>query len=435
MSTVEETMSGYFKSMDHDDRITYKQAPQTCQAYKEMSEASLNKYYQERTQNYNYQMETTVNEPALFAMNGIRFTAITIDRPSARNDFNQVIFIGLDNGRVLKLLTQSVETDKKIYQQPIVVQEYQMFKHGQSVKSLIIKQGKLIAISDETIRSVYLDVACSVDHLTCSSCTSAQDPYCAWSTSQSRCISLLDEKQLLKQDLIRAIQQCTNPSDIQYSIRTVNYKNNFEYGDFTRPQLQAIKLRNQYEQRTQNLVAAIFLTALLTCLLSVGLTCLLINKRSKMTEYLSRHLSISLSSSRSSNSSTTSYNNYKTKNITSTTSKATTIPKPVLQNIYMSCRTFLNTFSRSEHEQVKQHDDTIPTTINTNISTSIECGDQQHSPGSELTQPTKSINDTLSSSNESCCFEEPHSLLPNECRLVSKGLLIQKDDNTRHVQV
>jgi len=356
MSTVEETMSNYFKSMDHDDRITFKQPPKTCQAYKEMSDANLNKYYQERTQNYNYQMEATVNEPAIFAMNGVRFTAIAVDPPRQSNNFNQVIFIGLDNGRVLKLLTQPLVTEKKTFHQPTVVQEYQMFESNQAVNSLIIKRGKLIAISDETIRSVDLDVSCVVEHPTCFSCTSAQDPYCAWSTSQSRCVSLLVEGQ--QEDLVKASKECSSPSDVEYTIKTLSSNTNFEYGEFAGPQSQAVKARNQYEERTRSLVVAIFLTALLTCLLSVALTCLLISKRSKMTEYLSRHLSTTLSSNRSTSSSTTSYNNYNTKNLTKTTARTANSPKPVFQNFYMTIKPFLDTFTRSEHEQVQQHDDT-----------------------------------------------------------------------------
>ncbi len=382
MSAVTETMTGYFKSMDHDDRITYKQPLSSCQAYKEMSDGDLNKYYQERTQNYNYQMETTVNEPAIFAMNGARFTAIVIDTPSQRNNFNKVIFIGLSNGRVIKLLTMPVETKKRIYQQPIVVQEYQILEHGQAINSLIVtKQGKLIAVSDETIRSVDLDVACLEEHPNCSSCLKNQDPYCVWSTAQSKCVSLLVGKIAvsLQQDLVRDFRQCLNPEEIEYTMHTLN-------SDDLSARQHTVESMNT-ENRTGNLLVYILVTAVLTCLASVGLTCLIINKRNQMSEYLSRHLSTTFSFS------TTSYNNNNS--------------SPKLssgQEFYMPTKPLLShSLTRG-----KPADHTKPlTTVNTNL---IDC-QQQYSPSSDLLLSSNSsqpINDTLSWSNESCCFTGHH---------------------------
>jgi len=359
MTTVDETMNGYFKSTDNDDRITYKQPLATCHAYKHLSDADLNKYYQERSQNYNYQMETTVNEPVLFAMNGARFTAIAIDQPGKRNNFNEVIFIGLADGRVLKLLTKPVYANKRIYQQPIVVQEYQMLEHNQTINSLIVtKQGQLIAVSNEIIRSVDLDVACFVDYNTCSSCLKTQDPYCSWSTTQAKCVSLKHDQQ---EGLVKDSRKCLK-LDGDFTLRTLKSDNQNEYGTFG----DILRLTN-FDNKAGNLLIAIFLTAVLTFFVSVGLTLFVIKKRSKMSEYLSRHLSTTLSSS------TASYINNGSSS------------KSAEQNFYLSIKPL------------------------TAVDYCVAKSQDQHSPNSDLLlssgssiRPTN--DDTLSSSNESCCF-------------------------------
>lgn len=362
-------------------------------------------------------MEQTVNEPALFAMNGVRFTAIAVDPPNPRNNFNEVIFIGLADGRIIKLLMQPFEFHQNgpKYQQPIVIQEYTLFEYNQAVESLVINSanGKLIAISDEQIKSIDLTAGCSTNADSCASCLDSQDPYCVWSNTRSACLSLADTD--LNEDLARisktsGVNQCT--SNGVYTISKLStygdsYEANTEHEKYQYSQLNSIR---KPSDGSGHLLVAIFLTALLTCLMSVGLTCLLINQRSKMADYLSRHLSVTISSNRSSASSTTSYNHYKTDkyqtNVSEIDSKTA---KPRLQNFYDTSVKPLLGISAFSKKNEQRYD---TPTVNTNISSSTDC--TQHSPNSELTQP-KSINDTLSSSNESCCFD-PHSM-SDECNV------------------
>lgn len=407
-ATVRDTMTGYFKSMDHDDRIYYKKPLSTCEAYKEMTDSDLKRYYNERTQNYNFQMEQTVNEPALFALNNVKFTSIAVDSPNAQNNFNEVIFIGLEDGRVIKLLIRPIGLKKnnQKFQQPIIVQEFKLFTT--TVNSLIIdsKSGKLIALSNEEIRSIDLDAGCTKNS-ECGGCLNTQDPYCAWSVHDSKCISLAHASQ--GENLIRIsrhsqVSACNNISsnDVQYAIVENLENESTFYSELNAPK----SVRGTDE--TDNLLVAIFLTALLTCLLSVGLTCLLINKRYKMADYLSRNLSTTLSSNRSTSSSTTSYNNYKTDKYMA--SRTDSKSKPRYQNFYQqSLKPLLDNslFSKKNAQSTRYNP-----TVNTNVSSSSDC--TQHSPNSELTQP-KSINDTLSSSNESCCFD-PQSL-SDDCHI------------------
>ena len=185
-------MKGYFKSMDHNARVTYRKPLGSCDEYAQMDEPRLNNYYKEMSQNYKFQMDQTVNEPALFALNNIKFTSIAVDPASANNNFNDVIFVGLEDGRVIKLLVRPVKFESKKerkYQQPIIVQEYHIFTSP--VTSLLINNitNKLIAISDEEIKSIQLDGTCSSYGASCAECVESQDPYCVWSVGQSKCTS------------------------------------------------------------------------------------------------------------------------------------------------------------------------------------------------------------------------------------------------------
>ena len=178
--------------MDHNARVTYRKPLGSCDEYAQMDEPRLNNYYKEMSQNYKFQMDQTVNEPALFALNNIKFTSIAVDPASANNNFNDVIFVGLEDGRVIKLLVRPVKFESKKerkYQQPIIVQEYHIFTSP--VTSLLVNNitNKLIAISDEEIKSIQLDGTCSSYGASCAECVESQDPYCVWSVGQSKCTS------------------------------------------------------------------------------------------------------------------------------------------------------------------------------------------------------------------------------------------------------
>lgn len=393
MSKVEETMKSYFKSMAHSDRIVYKKPLDTCDSYLELSDTEIKKYYNEMTQNYKFQMEQNIYEPALFALNNAKFTAIAVDSPRVENNFNEVVFIGLEDGRVFKILIQPLKFMKngQKFNQPTIVQEYKFFEAP--VKSLVINtdSGKLVAISDELIRSIDLASSCqNVNIYRCGQCLKLQDPYCAWSITSQSCQGLTDTNEdMIKVSRFPGRPQCS-PETADYEIEAVNSP-----------------ILAQKNKNTENLLTAIFLTALLTCLLSVGLTCLLINKRLKMSNYLTKNLSTTISSNRSSASSTTtSYNNYTTEKFLPTIKIEKTKPKyQRCQNFYISSvKPILDhsIFSKKKHEPQRYDIASAAPTVNTNISSSTDC--TQNSPNSESLQP-KSINDTLSSSNESCCFD------------------------------
>lgn len=157
------------------------------------------------------------------------------------------------------------------------------------------------------------------------------------------------------------------------------------------------------DQDPGNLLIAIFLTALLTCLLSVALTCLLINKRYKMADYLSRNLSTTLSSNRSTSSSTTSYNNYKVDNkFLSDDSRTKLKNQQRYQNFYEASLKPLLDKKLFGKKSAMQTNDSVENDLADKTLSSSDCAHHF------LSAP-KSINNTLSSSNDSYCFE-PHSL-------------------------
>lgn len=158
------------------------------------------------------------------------------------------------------------------------------------------------------------------------------------------------------------------------------------------------------EPGSGNLLVAIFLTALLTCLLSVALTCLLINKRYKMADYLSRNLSTTLSSNRSTSSSTTSYNNYKVDNkFLSDDSRTKLKNQKHYQNFYeASLKPLLDKKLFGKKSSMAANEIAETDMMADKTMSSSDCAPHY------LSAP-KSINNTLSSSNDSYCFD-PHSL-------------------------
>ena len=167
---------------------------------------------------------------------------------------------------------------------------------------------------------------------------------------------------------------------------------------------QYSKSTKAQEPGSDNLLVAIFLTALLTCLLSVALTCLLINKRYKMADYLSRNMSTTLSSNRSTSSSTTSYNNYKVDNkFLSDDSRIKLKSQQHYQNFYeASLKPLLDKKLFSKKSTMAANEIVENDLMADKTMSSSDCAPHY------LSAP-KSINNTLSSSNDSYCFD-PHSL-------------------------
>lgn len=127
-----------------------------------------------------------------------RFTAVAVDPQieTATGKAFDVLFIGTDNGRVLKAINAASSSAPPAGAQinggvsPVVIEEMVVFGNGAPVTQIIIHHtyydAKLIVISPDSIRSVRLH-HCKAK--TCGECVRLQDPYCSFDLQQQKCTS------------------------------------------------------------------------------------------------------------------------------------------------------------------------------------------------------------------------------------------------------
>jgi semaphorin 6 len=116
-----------------------------------------------------------------------KFTAIAVDPQveTASGKIYDVLFVGTDNGQVLKVINtgNSVGENK-----PVVISEEQVLPVGTRIKELRISQTtqRLIIVADDYIKTISLH-NCSGLHQ-CSQCIGSRDPYCVWDNINRECI-------------------------------------------------------------------------------------------------------------------------------------------------------------------------------------------------------------------------------------------------------
>ncbi|KAL1114872.1 hypothetical protein AAG570_007696, partial [Ranatra chinensis] len=122
-----------------------------------------------------------------------RFTQIAVDAqiktPGGKS--YDVLFIGTDNGKVLKTVNaESANSMQRV--SPVVIEELQVFPQNVSVRTLKIvrtdtqPEGRLIVVSDHEVLSLRLH-RCDKVNSGCSECVALQDPYCAWDKLSGKC--------------------------------------------------------------------------------------------------------------------------------------------------------------------------------------------------------------------------------------------------------
>ena len=130
-----------------------------------------------------------------------RFTAVAVDPQieTATGKAYDVLFIGTDNGRVLKAInaaSNAVVPPAAGSQQmhgavaPVIIEEMVIFADGAPVTQILVHHtyydAKLVVISPDSIRSVRLH-HCKAK--TCGECVRLQDPYCSFDLQQQKCTS------------------------------------------------------------------------------------------------------------------------------------------------------------------------------------------------------------------------------------------------------
>lgn len=116
-----------------------------------------------------------------------KFTSIAVDpqveTPSGK--IYDVVFIGTDNGQVLKMINAGSSIGES---RPIVVSEQQVLPVGTRIKELKISRAtqSLVVIADDYVKVIPLHNCSALSQ--CSQCIGSRDPYCVWDNINRECI-------------------------------------------------------------------------------------------------------------------------------------------------------------------------------------------------------------------------------------------------------
>ncbi|XP_031787888.1 semaphorin-1A isoform X3 [Nasonia vitripennis] len=126
-----------------------------------------------------------------------RFTKVAVDPQVKALDgkLYDVLYIGTDDGRVMKALNTRSPVSRNDSNQ-VIVSDVQVLKYGQAVKDLQVvhlagEASKLVVIADSEIRAVPLHHCDSPLAASCASCIALQDPHCAWDAAHSQCVAVM----------------------------------------------------------------------------------------------------------------------------------------------------------------------------------------------------------------------------------------------------
>lgn len=156
-------------------------------------------------------MESTISpfyqKPILTRVSlNYRFSAITID-PQIRSmdgKFYDIIFVGTDDGRVIKFVNiLSGDSNENVL--PVVISEIQVLQPGTPVTQLTVstKTGNVIVIGTGNIVAVPLNQCNRITR--CRDCIRFQDPYCIWDIKNRECTTINYKKSLEIDDFLQDI--------------------------------------------------------------------------------------------------------------------------------------------------------------------------------------------------------------------------------------
>ncbi|XP_041110547.1 semaphorin-3E [Polyodon spathula] len=161
-----------------------------------------------------YQSVYPVNKrPALLKTDGkYNLKQIAVDRVEADDGHYNVLFVGTDNGVVLKVITiYNKETETM---EEVILEELHIFKVTLPIVAMEIsvKRQQLYVGSESGIAQVKLH-QCDVYGTACADCCLARDPYCAWdgvTCSRYYPAGTLTKRRFRRQDVRHgnAVQQC-----------------------------------------------------------------------------------------------------------------------------------------------------------------------------------------------------------------------------------
>ncbi|XP_022207444.2 semaphorin-1A [Nilaparvata lugens] len=149
-----------------------------------------------------------------------RFTAVAVDPQvkAVNGNAYDVVFIGTDDGRIIKVINVENEPEVK----SVVIEEIQVLKPGTPVRNLKIirvdgQPDKLMVIADELVQTILLHRCTAPKMNNCGMCIGIQDPYCAWDSSEDRCVAVTDfvgSHKMLFQNIPRGQHKMCKPPHV-----------------------------------------------------------------------------------------------------------------------------------------------------------------------------------------------------------------------------
>ena len=116
-----------------------------------------------------------------------RLTVIAVDskvQSVSDNRLFDVLFVGTTRGRVLKLISQ----DQAVA--PTLIESIQVFDFQVPVTNLLVTSDNLIVLNDKEVSAISLARCDDPSVKNCGDCVALQDPYCAWSLTESKCAAV-----------------------------------------------------------------------------------------------------------------------------------------------------------------------------------------------------------------------------------------------------
>ncbi|XP_039617403.1 semaphorin-3E [Polypterus senegalus] len=155
----------------------------------------------------------THKKPVLLKTDGkYNLKQIVADRVEAEDGQYNVLFLGTDNGIVLKVIT--IYNQESETMEEVILEELHIFKVPVPILSMEIsvKRQQLYIGSESAVAQVKLH-QCDMYGTACSDCCLARDPYCAWdgvSCSRYFPAGTLTKRRFRRQDIRHgnAVQQC-----------------------------------------------------------------------------------------------------------------------------------------------------------------------------------------------------------------------------------
>lgn len=193
MKDVQRAFSGLYKEVNRETQqwytVTYPvptPRPGAC-ITNSAREKKINSSLQlpDRVLNFlkdHFLMDSQVRSRLLLLQPQARYQRVAVHRVPGLHHTYDVLFLGTGDGRLHK----AVSVGPKVH----IIEELQIFSPGQPVQNLLLDpdRGLLYAASHAGV--VQVPVAnCSL-YRSCGDCLLARDPYCAWSGSSCRHISL-----------------------------------------------------------------------------------------------------------------------------------------------------------------------------------------------------------------------------------------------------